>query len=174
VASWPPCAEFTRYDEFVVSYLPTPWPGYLAEVFTSHELRELRGLVEGERERSAVASHLAHGDFDVTPIFQLEGRYTGLIDFGELRGADTFFDLGHFLLHDQETYAVPLFDDICTGYSEVVPLTTTDRGTISVSGVLWGLRQLCRWMGFRGWPSHHALVAGRTKRIRELLKTNAM
>jgi hypothetical protein len=27
MSSWPAQAEFTRWDEFVLSYLPTPWPG---------------------------------------------------------------------------------------------------------------------------------------------------
>jgi hypothetical protein len=31
-------------------------------------------------------AHLAHGDFDMTHIYQEDGRYTGIIDFGEIRG----------------------------------------------------------------------------------------
>ncbi|MDQ3327667.1 MAG: aminoglycoside phosphotransferase family protein [Chloroflexota bacterium] len=31
---------------------------------------------------------LAHGDFDTTHIFQQDGRYTGIIDFGEVRGTE--------------------------------------------------------------------------------------
>jgi aminoglycoside phosphotransferase (APT) family kinase protein len=172
VTPWPPCAEFARYDEFVRSYLPTPWPGYLTDAFTSHELDVLRALVESECARPGVASHLAHGDFDVTAIFQVQGSYTGFIDFGQIRGADRFFDLGHFLLHDRETYGAPLFDHLYAGYSEVIPPQATDRMAIVVSGVLLGLRQLCLWRGFRGRSWHHPTVAARTARIREMLSTN--
>ena len=41
---------------------------------------------------------LAHGDLDVTRIFTAAGRYSGIIDFGETRGADRFFDLGQLSL----------------------------------------------------------------------------
>lgn len=40
--------------------------------------------------------YLAHGDFDTTHIYQDNGRYTGIIDFGEIRGADRWYDLGYF------------------------------------------------------------------------------
>ena len=172
VTPWPPRAEFARYDEFVRSYLPTPWPGYLTDAFTSYELNVLRALVESECARPSVASHLAHGDFDVTAIFQVEGAYTGFIDFGEIRGADRFFDFGHFLLHDRETYDAPLFEHLYAGYSELIPPQARDRMAIVVSAVLIGLRQLCLWRGFRGRSWHHPLVAARTARIREMLATN--
>lgn len=39
---------------------------------------------------------LAHGDFDVTHIFHVDGRYSGLIDFGEIRGAEPWYDAALF------------------------------------------------------------------------------
>lgn len=44
----------------------------------------------------SVAAALAHGDFDLTHIFHAGGRYSGLIDFGEIRGAEPWYDLAVF------------------------------------------------------------------------------
>jgi hypothetical protein len=40
-------------------------------------------------------------------IFCATGHYTGLIDFGEIGGAEPLFDLGHFHLHNQEAQRRP-------------------------------------------------------------------
>ena len=62
---------------------------------------------------------LAHGDFDLTHIWlDGQGRYAGIIDFGEMRGAGRYFDLGHFLLHDGADRSVPLFEHFLGGYHE--------------------------------------------------------
>jgi aminoglycoside phosphotransferase (APT) family kinase protein len=46
-------------------------------------------------------SNLAHGDFDATHIYvdPGTGAYQGMIDLGEIRGADPVYDLGHALAH---------------------------------------------------------------------------
>ena len=49
-------------------------------------------------------------------------RPHSVIGFGEIRGTEPLFDLGHFLLHDQEHTPIPLLDDLLAGYGEVVPL----------------------------------------------------
>jgi aminoglycoside phosphotransferase (APT) family kinase protein len=62
---------------------------------------------------------LAHGDFDPSHIFTQDGRYTGVIDFGEIRGAEPTFDLGHLALHAPD--ALPA---ILQGYATITPLPT--------------------------------------------------
>jgi Ser/Thr protein kinase RdoA (MazF antagonist) len=163
---WPLVAEFASYAEFVVSYLPHPWPGALAHVFTLAEIERFAGAIDREWGRPLAEARLAHGDFDLTPIFQLEGSYRGIIDFGEIRGAEPSFDLGHFLLHDGESLPVPLFDHLAAGYEEIQsplpPLTEVQR-----SAILLGLRQLCRWLA-RGEPTTTRRVQARVVRLREL------
>jgi len=88
---------------------------------------------------------LAHGDFDCTHIFEANGSYTGLIDFGEIRGTEPF-DLGHFLLHDGETARWPLFDDLLAGYASVDSAPTLDVAAIVRSALQLGTCQLARWM----------------------------
>jgi aminoglycoside phosphotransferase (APT) family kinase protein len=143
----PLTAELASYGDFVVSYLPESWPGWLAGLFERGHLDALEAMVEAERARVPGAAHLAHGDLDVTHIFTHAGTYRGIIDFGEMRGAEVYFDLGHFLLHDGETRSVALFDSFLAGYTEVAGLPDDHREAIRVSAILLGLRQLSLWLG---------------------------
>ena len=140
-------AERASYGDFVVSYLPERWPGWLAGLFDPGQLDALEALVETERARPLSAANLVHGDLDVTHIYTQGGNYRGIIDFGEMRGADLYFDLGHFLLHDGETRSVELFDSFLAGYREVTVLADDHREAIRVSAILLGLRQLSLWLG---------------------------
>jgi Ser/Thr protein kinase RdoA (MazF antagonist) len=139
-------AEFDRYEDFVVSQLPDSWPGWLERIFQTSELEALEQTVWEELEAPSEDARLVHGDLDVTHIFIDGDRYAGLIDFGEVRGADRCFDLGHFLLHDQETRRDSLFEAFLSGYLEVRDLPTDHRLRIQRSAILSGLRQLSLWL----------------------------
>ena len=141
-------AELACYGDFVASDLPGRWPGWLAGVFTAGELDALQAVVDQERQRPVRRGHLAHGDFDATHIWLDDhGRYAGIIDFGEMRGADRHFDLGHFLLHDRAARSVPLFEDFLAGYAEAAALAEDHRELIRRSAIMSGLRQLSLWLG---------------------------
>jgi aminoglycoside phosphotransferase (APT) family kinase protein len=99
---WPLRAEHATYLAFLTSYLPAAWPGPLESLLSSGALATVEAMLDVERGRSPAPGRLAHGDFDTTAIFCAGGRYTGLIDFGEIRGAEPEFDLGHFYLHDRK------------------------------------------------------------------------
>ncbi len=141
-------AELACYADFVASDLPGRWPGWLAGAFTAGELHALQAVVGQERQRPVRRAHLAHGDFDATHIWLDDhGRYAGIIDFGEMRGADRHFDLGHFLLHDRAARSVPLFEDFLAGYAEAAALAEDHRDLIRRSAIVSGLRQLSLWLG---------------------------
>jgi aminoglycoside phosphotransferase (APT) family kinase protein len=168
--TWPLRALSRTYGEFVTSYLPDPWPGPLGALFQVSELERLWALVERERSREPGGAWLAHGDFDTTPIFQADGHYSGLIDFGEIRGTEPLFDLGHFLLHDQESTPITLVDDLLAGYGEVAALPDGHHELVRRSAVLLGLRQLARWLGpFRNLRPDHPAATDRAARLRQLL-----
>nr|WP_240895933.1 phosphotransferase [Kineococcus siccus] len=167
-ARWPLQAEHPTHAAFVVEHLPDPWPGPLAGLFDVARLDRLAQLVSEERARALPSAVLAHGDADVTPVFCRDGRYTGLIDLGEARGAEAAFDLGHFLLHDGETLPWPLLPDLLRGYASVRPPPAAEQ--VHRSAVLLGLRQLCRWLGPpRSRPLDHPAVLDRARRLRALL-----
>jgi Ser/Thr protein kinase RdoA (MazF antagonist) len=126
--------------------------------------------VEHERINRRTTAVLAHGDFDLTPIFCAAGRYTGLIDFGEIRGAEPLFDLGHFHLHDQESSPAVLLPALLRGYQRVQALPAGHQEDIRRSAIRLGLRQLCRWLGPpRHYPLDNPAVTHRARRIDELI-----
>ena len=102
---------------------------------------------------------LAHGDFDTTHIYQEAGRYTGIIDFGEIRGADAFYDLGHFSMHDGETFPSNLLPWLLEGYQEKTPMPDGSRQRIAFASLLIGIRTLSRALQKRpeSLATHHAL-----------------
>lgn len=89
---------------------------------------------------------LAHGDFDATHIYQEHGCYTGIIDFGEIRGGDPFYDLGHFQMHDGETLPARVLPYLLAGYKEVVQLPQDYEQRIYFSSLLIAIRTLARSM----------------------------
>jgi aminoglycoside phosphotransferase (APT) family kinase protein len=164
-------AELSSYSQFAVSYLPEPWPGRLGEVFDLRQLDALHALAANEQDRPLRSGHLAHGDLDVTHIYSQAGRYSGIIDFGEMRGADSYFDLGHFLLHDGETRPASLFNSFLKGYLQVTPLPDGHCQAIRVSAILLGLRQLSLWLSpERGYSLSKPLVQRRVAELSNLLK----
>jgi aminoglycoside phosphotransferase (APT) family kinase protein len=87
---------------------------------------------------------LAHGDFDATHIFQENGRYSGIIDFGEIRGADRWYDLGHFRMHDGATLPVAALSWLLEGYNEAAGLPSDAFERICFSSLLIAVRALAR------------------------------
>jgi aminoglycoside phosphotransferase (APT) family kinase protein len=167
-------AELPSYSQFAGSYLPHPWPGRLSGLFDQRQLDVLHALVAGEQDRLIRGGHLVHGDLDVTHIYADGGRYSGIIDFGEMRGADSCFDLGHFLLHDGETRATQLFSSFLKGYLQVSPLADGYYEQIRASAILLGLRQLSLWLSpERSYPLSKPLVRLRAAELSNLIEGNS-
>jgi aminoglycoside phosphotransferase (APT) family kinase protein len=164
---WPVRAEHASYLAFLTSYLPATWPGPLGSLLSGRVVAAVEAMLDAERRSSPAVGRLAHGDFDTTAIFCSGGRYTGIIDFGEIRGAEPAFDLGHFHLHDRERGPERLLPALLDGYSRVT--TPPDEGSIRRSAVLLGLRQLCRWLT-RGYGLDHPAVVQRAARLRDLVE----
>jgi aminoglycoside phosphotransferase (APT) family kinase protein len=166
---WPLEAEHPTYQSFLTSHLPADWPGPLRSLFSGPVLRAIEAMLDHERARPPAEARLAHGDLDTTAIFCSAGRYTGLIDLGEIRGAEPLFDLGHFHLHDQERVPDRLLPALQRGYRRLAALPPHPEPSIRRSAVLLGLRQLCRWLGpTHGYGLEHPAVRRRAARIREL------
>jgi len=89
-------------------------------------------------------ARLAHGDFDATHIYQQEGRYTGVIDFGEIRGADPCYDLGHVKLHDGEKLSIPMRPYLLEGYACVAPLPADALQRITLTSLIIAIKALSR------------------------------
>jgi Ser/Thr protein kinase RdoA (MazF antagonist) len=167
---WPLEAAYANYAAFAESEFPQQWPGALDSLFDVRELDVIEGLVAAERARPLTSASLAHGDFDLTPIFCADGRYTGIIDFGEIRGTEPLYDLGHFLLHARKPWPAALLPSLLRGYQQVTPLESGYEQAMLGSGILLGLRQLCRWLSpARGFTLDDPAVTRRVRRVRDLL-----
>ncbi len=121
-------------------------------------IASLRTVIErwaGKPERGP--GFLAHGDFDATHIFisALPYTYTGIIDLGEIRGADQLYDLGHALLQDGQSDREPIFESLYAGYREVTPLPAGAVADIRDQAIAIGTRQLAifwrRSSPYSGW-----------------------
>jgi Ser/Thr protein kinase RdoA (MazF antagonist) len=117
----------------------------LTSLLTWAEVQAVRRVVERyEIFLDADEAVLAHGDLDATHIYHQDGVYSGVIDFGEIRGADHFYDLGHVALHDGEIIPVPMLPLVLAGYDEVSPLPLDSEQRIPFWSLLIGVRALAR------------------------------
>jgi len=89
-------------------------------------------------------AYLAHGDFDITHIYQDNGHYTGIIDFGEIRGTSRWYDLGLFHMCTEEDHPWQLLPALLSGYGEIISLSTEHEQLIRFTSILIRIRTLSR------------------------------
>jgi aminoglycoside phosphotransferase (APT) family kinase protein len=111
---------------------------------------------------------LTHGDFDLTHIYHQDGVYTGIINFGEIRGTERFYDLGHFALHDGGRIPELLFPQLLVGYREVARLPADCAHRIGLWSLLIGIRALARSVG-RAFPAYQTHLTDAIRRARASL-----
>lgn len=89
---------------------------------------------------------VAHGDFDTSHIFQSSGRYTGVIDFGEIRGTDYTFDFATLSLSsDEHLPASWILRHVEEGYTEIRALPDDHERRLYLACVLSASHRLCGW-----------------------------
>jgi aminoglycoside phosphotransferase (APT) family kinase protein len=81
-------------------------------------------------------AHLAHGDFDPTHIFHDHQTYTGIIDWGEIRGTPRWYDVGHFAIENAD-----LLPDLLAGYNSITLITAEDWQYIHMWSLLIAVRR---------------------------------
>lgn len=143
-------AKHSTWREAVFEYLDADLAMLEGRVLTHADTATIRAIVESHGPWiTAEEACLAHGDFDVTQIFQHGGQYSGVIDFGEIRGAEPWYDLGHFRMHDGETLPVPVLDWLLEGYSSVTRLPADCHLRIAFASLLIAVRTLTRCLEWR-------------------------
>ncbi len=126
-------------------------------------------ILAEEARRSPRRAALAHGDFDVSQIFVADGAYSGIIDLGEIQGAEPHYDLAHFLVHDTEQNRHALLPDVIAGYREVAGIAADEDRLVRTGALLAVFRHtrvLARW-GEAALT--HPYVSWMNGRIHELL-----
>lgn len=131
---------FTEFWEHDLSLLP-------GLGFSPEQRAEIKSLLEEALGLLSVPQAvLVHGDLSLEHIFQKDGRFTGFIDFGEIRGERPFFDLGAFLLSD-ETPDKAATSALIKGYDSVRPLSKLDLRAIELEAFSFALRFVGRKAG---------------------------
>lgn len=155
-------AEHPTHRAFATESVEVDLAALGARLLPSEQIAAIRAMLDRHQTwLDAAEGRLAHGDFDLTPIFQKDGMYTGIIDFGEARGADRWYDLGHFRMHDGETAPLLLLDHLVAGYRDVTPLPGDAHARICFASLLIAIRALARQLEKRYHVvhRHHALVS---------------
>jgi aminoglycoside phosphotransferase (APT) family kinase protein len=135
-------AEHSTLQEYLAADF-VPAIGALDAQFFSGELARLMRTIE-ELNSSDAPSRIAHGDFDLSHIYHHDGEYTGIIDFGEIRGAPAAYDLGHFLLHEDVADPERLLGHLLEGYRAAGPQDAPDERVVHAWAALIGARALAR------------------------------
>lgn len=107
---------------------------------------------------------LVHGDFCLEHIFQEGGRFTGIIDLGEIRGNTPFFDLGTFALNDP-TPGRAATAALLAGYEKVRPLGEYSLRRIDLAALAFALRFCGRKAGSGAGPYWLNKLEGQLSRL---------
>jgi aminoglycoside phosphotransferase (APT) family kinase protein len=135
------------------AWLDAEFAGPVAALAASDVLRpaarqRLKELLAAQRQFvPGEGPVLAHGDYDPTHIYQVDGRYAGMIDFGEIRGADRLYDLGHFAVGD-----ATLLPALLRGYQSAAQLPADAARRIAWWRLMIAARRLGRSL-MRGAPT---------------------
>lgn len=85
-------------------------------------------------------AYLSHGDFDISHIFSVAGRYSGIIDFGDIRCCSQYHDLSHFF-----TFTPKYFNKLLEGYLTINKLEGDILAKVKFEAILFGISKLHWW-----------------------------
>lgn len=116
--------EKDNFNEYFSEYLNKDLQTLCQYPFTDEERRLITDLMlTAKGILNVQKAVLVHGDFDISHIFHSSGKYSGIIDFGEIRGNNRLFDLATFIGFYQDRI---LYSYLLEGYCEIVHLTKAD------------------------------------------------
>jgi aminoglycoside phosphotransferase (APT) family kinase protein len=149
------CAEYPTLPIWLVEEFEAPLRAlrHCTELTPreADKLLELLGVACAQLQHEPAI--LAHGDFDVTHIYYADAAYTGIIDFGEIRGTHQLYDLGHFAIESGD-----LLPNLLHGYTAVAPLHDDALRHIHATALLIAARRLGRRV-LQGRAPHQPDVA---------------
>jgi len=136
-------AEKCTFQDYFTEFLCDDLQTLERYEFTDEERVYIADLMETARRMLNVQNAvLVHGDFDVSHIFHSNGRYSGLIDLGEIRGNNRLFDLATFVIFDGLPDIIA-YSYLLEGYREMTRLNDNDLYAIE----LMALFQILRFLG---------------------------
>ncbi|WP_199615415.1 aminoglycoside phosphotransferase family protein [Paenibacillus alkalitolerans] len=145
--------EKNSLHDYIYEYLDEDLFLLSENVFNKNVTSRIKSTLNtGTAQMLSHQSYLSHGDFDDSHIFFHNGKFTGIIDFGEIEGNSPLYDLGHYKMHDGRRYAG--YHSLVKGYNEVKALTYDDQIEIDLWALWIGVRRLGIVLN-RTWGSYH-------------------
>ncbi len=144
-------AEYSTLPTWLVEHFEVPIRAlhHYRAVATDHIAQLLTLLEVACQHFQDEPAVLAHGDFDLTHIYYHHDTYTGVIDFGEIRGAHQVYDLAHFAIENGL-----LLPYLLQGYAEIMPLSGDVMQHIQLTGLLIAARRIGQRV-LQGREPHH-------------------
>jgi aminoglycoside phosphotransferase (APT) family kinase protein len=132
--------EKATFDEYFCEHIDSDIDSMNKYPFSADEKKSIEYYIGLARKSLNVQNAvLVHGDFDISHIFHSNNRYSGIIDFGEIRGNNRLFDLATFVGFYQDRISLSY---LLEGYNESVKLTKEDTIKIELMALFMILRFL--------------------------------
>ena len=162
--------EYATRRAWVVDVIVPDGRPHLEATIGTGGLAKLDRIVRDEAQRPEPHARLAHGDFDVSQIYHCDGAYSGIIDLGDMLGAEWHYDLAHFLVHDGEQNEYELLGDLLDGYREVDAVDVEPHDLVLTGVLLAAFRHTRVLARFGAEAVTHPYMTWMNERIRGLLE----
>lgn len=158
--------EHQTFREYFNEYIENDIDKLKYYDFTEKEVEDItRYMKLAEEKLDTKESVLVHGDYDTTHIFHNEGRYNGVIDFGEIRGNNKLYDLASFIGFEQNE---EIYQYLLKGYKSVIALTEEDLFSIELMALSMIFRFLGKKYEHRTKNHWFKLIKKQIERIRKM------
>ncbi len=140
--------SFKTYSEFVLDKIESKLSTFEKNNLVSlKKVKKLNKWIENEQfYNDYTSAHLAHGDFALSHIYVHKGRFSGFIDFSDIRASNTFHDLAHFYLYESNSYSKILIDSYSSNLdlkeSEIYLRIKHEALFIAILKLAWVLENL--------------------------------
>ena len=136
--------EHATFRAYLEEYMDEDLKALECYDFTSQQRKQYaKWMEEALQVLDTPRAVLVHGDFDISHIFHWDGRFTGFIDFGEIRGCNPLFDLGTLLWTDDSPEKI-FYRSVCEEYGQVRPIEAEMHCAVSLMALYQLLRFLSR------------------------------
>lgn len=140
--------------------------------FSAAETEGVGAMLDRETRSGPVGSAavLSHADLDLPHVFAVNGGYTGLIDFGEIRGTDRWYDIAEFALHSDDPTSALALKHLVAGYADVVALPADFEQRVHDMAAMVVVHRLSRWLRLTGPAAREGWFFGwNERRLHDLL-----
>lgn len=109
---------------------------YKNNIITNCDITRLENFIEQNKHLLDIdKGNLVHGDFNLNHIFQKDGVLSGIIDFGDAKISNQFYDLAYFKICNRN-----YFEDLFDGYKQNIVLPENWENILKITTLIVGIR----------------------------------